>query len=53
MLDAILEVGEELKGPTTRMKRPFPIYFTIAAFLRVIKSLGSGSLIKGFSRMQV
>ena len=41
------------KAPQEECKGTFPIYTAIAAFLRVIKSLGSGSLIRGFSRMQV
>ena len=45
VLDVVLEVGEESKGP-------LPGYIAIAVFLRVVNSLGSRSLTRGFSRMQ-
>ena len=36
VLDMVLEVDEELKGPIRGMQGPFPNYIAIAAVLRAI-----------------
>ena len=53
VLDALLEVCEELKSPTRRMQRYFSDLYCDSCFLACNQIFGSGSLTRGFSRMQV